>query len=157
MVRRTIIGLLIVIAVPTIYFYFLSLMSRRPDTLGITAEGKLPKCPDKPNCVCSQNHDGDEQHDISAISFSGDPNDAFKRLQKAIAAQPRAEIISVNDTYLHAEFTSLIFRFVDDVECLLDSENQAIHIRSASRAGYSDLGANRKRVEAIRAAFEEIE
>jgi len=44
-------------------------------------------------------------------------------------------------------------RYVDDVELRLDENKQLIHVRSASRVGHSDLGANRKRVARIRAAF----
>jgi uncharacterized protein (DUF1499 family) len=54
---------------------------------------------------------------------------------------------------LRAQFTSFLFRFVDDVDCVVDAPAGVIQIRSASRVGYSDLGANRKRVEAIRRAF----
>lgn len=66
---------------------------------------------------------------------------------------PRTRIRRDEAAYLHAEFRSLIFRFVDDVEFLLDADAGVIHVRSASRLGYSDLGVNRRRVEAIRQAF----
>ena len=66
----------------------------------------------------------------------------------------RAKIITDEGDYLYAEFTSLIFRFVDDVEFSFDDGNKLIHFRSASRLGYSDLGANRKRMEEIRKGFE---
>lgn len=59
-------------------------------------------------------------------------------------------MIEADEHYLHFEFTSRIFRFVDDFELLLNEEQKIIHIRSASRVGYSDLGVNRKRVEKIR-------
>jgi len=71
-------------------------------------------------------------------------------IKAVIEGQSRTQIVSVSDDYLHAEFTSAIFRFVDDVECLIDAANQTIHIRSASRVGYWDLGANRRRVERLR-------
>ena len=54
-------------------------------------------------------------------------------LTAAINTMPRAKVISSTDNYLHAEFTSLLFRFVDDVEFLVDPENKVIHCRSASR------------------------
>ena len=54
------------------------------------------------------------------------------------------------DGYLYAEFTSRLMRYVDDVEFLEDSTAGVIHVRSASRLGYTDLGANRKRIENIR-------
>jgi uncharacterized protein (DUF1499 family) len=56
--------------------------------------------------------------------------------------------------YLHVEMRSLMFRFVDDVEFSLAASAGLIHVRSASRVGYSDFGVNRKRVERIRAAFD---
>jgi len=56
-----------------------------------------------------------------------------------------------DETYLHYEATSLLLRFVDDVEFLLDDETKTIHFRSASRTGYGDLGVNRKRMEQVRA------
>jgi uncharacterized protein (DUF1499 family) len=61
-----------------------------------------------------------------------------------------ANIISADSNYLHAEFTSRIMRYVDDVEFLYDRTAGVTHVRSASRLGYSDLGANRKRIESLR-------
>jgi uncharacterized protein (DUF1499 family) len=63
-------------------------------------------------------------------------------------------MVTVEDRYIHAEFTSALFRFVDDVEFQIDAESGLIHFRSASRVGRSDLGVNRKRMESIRMAFE---
>jgi uncharacterized protein (DUF1499 family) len=67
-----------------------------------------------------------------------------------------ARIKTVQERYIHAEFTSFLFRFVDDVEFLLDDGSKTIHVRSASRVGYSDLGVNRRRVEAIRSRFDAL-
>jgi uncharacterized protein (DUF1499 family) len=66
---------------------------------------------------------------------------------------PRTKVVSSGADYLKAEARSAVFRFVDDVEFRLDAETGLIHVRSASRVGYSDLGANRKRVEALRERF----
>jgi uncharacterized protein (DUF1499 family) len=68
----------------------------------------------------------------------------------------RVRIVTAEECYLHAEFTSALFRFVDDVEFLLDDGTKTIHVRSASRVGYSDLGVNRRRVEAIRYRFDAL-
>jgi uncharacterized protein (DUF1499 family) len=127
-----------------------SLFSRKPDNLGVT-DGKLAPCPASPNCVCTQVTD--EQHRIEPLRFDGTAEDALTRLKAVLAAMPRTRIVSEKDDYLHAECTSQIFRFVDDVEFLLDREGKSIHFRSASRVGYSDLGVNRKRMETIRQAF----
>ena len=56
------------------------------------------------------------------------------------------------DQFIHVEFTSNIFRFIDDVEFYL-TEPGVIHFRSASRIGHSDLGVNRRRMNRIRLAF----
>jgi uncharacterized protein (DUF1499 family) len=44
-------------------------------------------------------------------------------------------------------------RYRDDVEFLLRTDENEIAVRSASRVGYSDMGLNRDRIEAIRAAL----
>ncbi len=110
----------------------------------------LPPCPDKPNCVSSQTPAGDAQHAIGPLRFNGDANAAWAHLRRALAAMPRTKIVEDTGDYLHAEATSLIFRFVDDLECTLDRANGVIHVRSASRVGHGDLGVNRRRVENLR-------
>lgn len=117
-----------------------------------TMPTSLAPCPSSPNCVSSEA--ADAKHRIAPLPFSGGPAAAMARLRAVIEAMPRARVVSANDQALHAEFTSLLFRFVDDVDCVVDPSAGVIQIRSASRTGYSDLGVNRKRVEQIRAAFE---
>lgn len=111
----------------------------------------LPPCPSSPNCVSSQA--ADAAHHVDPIPYSGGHLEAMRRLRSVIEAMPRARVTAADDLALHAEFTSRIFRFVDDVDCVIDPQAHVIAIRSASRLGYSDLGVNRKRVEAIRSAF----
>jgi uncharacterized protein (DUF1499 family) len=72
------------------------------------------------------------------------------RLKSIVRSFRRTAVITDTGSYLHAEFTSAVFRFVDDVEFLADDMAKVIHVRSASRLGQSDLGVNRKRVEEIR-------
>jgi uncharacterized protein (DUF1499 family) len=67
-----------------------------------------------------------------------------------------ARVITETETYVHATFTSRVFRFVDDLEFYFVLDAPVIHVRSASRVGYSDLGVNRKRVEKIRKAFRSL-
>ena len=71
-------------------------------------------------------------------------------LKTTVAGLPRTKLIEEADTYLHYECTSLLLRFVDDVEFVFDDEAKLIHFRSASRIGYGDLGVNRRRMEGIR-------
>ena len=65
-------------------------------------------------------------------------------------------IITQNKVYWHVEFTTRCLRFIDDVEFYFPESEALIHLRSASRTGYWDLGVNRKRVEEIRSRFEEL-
>ena len=122
----------------------------KPSGLGIR-NGKLTDCPQSPNCVSSQSADG--KHFIAPLSFQGPALEAKRHLIQILAGMKRVAIITDQENYIHAEFTSLIFRFVDDAEFLIDAQNQVIHVRSASRTGTSDLGVNRRRIEAIRKAF----
>lgn len=112
---------------------------------------QLSACPDTPNCVSSQALD--TAHFIAPIPYSGSPDSALQRLRTVLATGQRTTITVEQGAYLHAEVRSRVFHFVDDIEFLLDTEQQLIHVRSASRTGYSDFGVNRRRVEHIRTAF----
>ena len=114
----------------------------------------LAPCPSSPNCVSSQAPESDHEHYIAPIRFSGNPAAAWQRLQAAVLAEKRVTILIEQGNYLHVEVRSLIFSFVDDGEFSLAANAGMIHVRSASRTGYSDFGVNRKRVEHIRAAFD---
>jgi uncharacterized protein (DUF1499 family) len=113
---------------------------------------RLAPCPSSPNCVSSQATD--DAHRVAPIAFRGDPAAALRRLRAVIEAMPRTRVVEMTDSRLRAEFRSWLFRFVDDVDAIVDPRTGTIEVRSASRVGYSDLGVNRKRVEEIRAAFE---
>jgi uncharacterized protein (DUF1499 family) len=115
------------------------------------SDSVLAPCPASPNCVSSTAPD--KSHRVEPIPFTGAPAAAMERLRTIIEALPRARIVRSDASGLHAEFTSWLLRFVDDVDCVVDASAGVIHVRSASRVGYSDLGVNRKRVEQIRAAF----
>ena len=118
--------------------------------LGLTAENRLSPCPASPNCVSS---DMSDSHGIAAIDVVGDPQEAWDALQSYLAGQPRVNIKVSKANYLHAEFRTRLLRFVDDVEFHLRAEQRQIAMRSASRLGYSDLGANRRRLESVREAL----
>jgi uncharacterized protein (DUF1499 family) len=115
---------------------------------------ELAVCPASPNCVSSAQDPG-ESHYIAPIRIQGDPDAAWRALGDLLAADDRIEIVSAGDRYLRAVATTRILRFKDDVEFLLDRAAGEIGMRSASRIGYSDLGKNRRRMEAIRRAMAE--
>lgn len=114
---------------------------------------RLRPCPESPNCVSSLADD--PGHSIAPITYTGDPDTAWVTLRSVLLAQQRTVLMQEEAAYLHAEVRSLIFRFVDDIEFLHLPEQQLIHIRSASRTGYSDFGVNRRRVENLRTAFQD--
>ncbi|HEX5645779.1 MAG TPA: DUF1499 domain-containing protein [Nitrospira sp.] len=108
----------------------------------------LPPCPSSPNCVST--HAADQGHAIEPIRYRKARAEAKEALKQAIRSLPRVALVEEDESYLHYEFTSLLFRFVDDVEFVFDDATKTLHFRSASRTGYGDLGVNRKRMEEIR-------
>ena len=140
-------NLLTVIVLSLIGLFAISMTSKQPDNLGVSA-GQLAACPDTPNCVSTQAADPVKRMD--PIAFSGTPSEAISKIKQAIKLNwPRATLISETEYYLHYEFKSLIFRFIDDVEFFVDDKNSVIQFRSASRVGHSDLGVNRKRMNQL--------
>ena len=123
---------------------------RRP-RFGLGADGRLGPCPSSPNCVCSESGaEGEARIAAFEVPPGVAPVGAFEALADVVGA--RAEVTDRAEGYLRAVFKTRLMRFRDDFEARLDAEAGRIHVRSASRLGYSDLGANRKRVEALRSA-----
>jgi uncharacterized protein (DUF1499 family) len=118
------------------------------------AEGMEPRfapCPNTPNCVSS--YQTDDVHGIEPLPLPD--GDAVAVLRSVVESFPRTRIVVADGDYVHATFTSLVFRFVDDVEFRVDRDAGVVHVRSASRVGAGDLGVNRKRVEEIRSLLNE--
>ena len=114
--------------------------------------GALAPCPDKPNCVCSEFSEA-TAHYIEPLDYSsGPPEKAWGELLQVIE-ELGGKVVVANDEYIAATFSSSVFGFIDDVECRLEPSKKRIQIRSASRVGHSDLGVNRKRVEAMTRSF----
>jgi len=131
-----------------------------PRSIGVVTAGgnaedaSLTECPATPNCHVIK-------HPVNTAQVSGN-GQLIEHLAKTVS-ENKGKIVSLNDTYLHATFTSTLFGFVDDFECLLipgpgsakaagagDEEVAGVlQCRSASRLGHSDLGVNRKRIETI--------
>ena len=124
-------------------FFLLGLKSQKGKALGVVG-GLLAPTDNKPNCVVSENTDM-EKHYVEPLSAT------LKQARSAIISTGGV-ITSETDSYVSATYMSKIFKFVDDVE-LRNTGQGVVHIRSASRVGYSDRGENRKRVERIRAAL----
>jgi len=141
------------VCVPIILTVILSgCAGKRPASVGVT-DGKFFPCPKRPNCVSSMSED--QRHYIEPFIYSSEKQQAFRTLQRVLAELDPATIIAQSDNYLHVEFKSRYLGFVDDVEFYFANDEQLIHIRSASRLGYSDLGVNRKRMNSVRSKYYE--
>jgi uncharacterized protein (DUF1499 family) len=128
-----------------------------PSAADVRAAGALAPCPDSPNCVSSLADPSDAVHHTAPLPLRGDPATALDRLASLIEADERTEIVERDHRYLRATCTSRVFRFVDDVELLVDADAGVVHVRSASRLGYGDMGVNAARVEALRQAWDVAE
>lgn len=117
------------------------------------ADDRLEPCPDRPNCVSSLADDSDRH--IAPMPYGGDRATARLRLLAALSQLDGAEIVEDTEQYLRIKVTSAVLRFVDDVTFLFDDEKQLIQMRSASRTGYYDFGANRRRLESIRELYQQ--
>lgn len=113
-----------------------------PENLGPTGDGRLAPCPDSPNCVSSFAEA--ERHAIEPLRAD------LVAIRSLIGELNNADVVAEGDNYLRAEFTTRLIGFVDDVEFLYHPDEGVTHVRSASRVGYSDLGANRQRIERLR-------
>lgn len=129
-----------------ILFFILGVMSKSGQAQGII-EGRLSKCSYKPNCVCSEQKE-DVAHYISPINIAKNIN-VLTTLKNTVQDMG-GNIQTESNHYFAATFSSNIFGFIDDLEIRIDSEQNKIHIRSASRVGHGDLGANKKRVELLK-------
>ena len=118
-------------------------------TIGLV-HGHLHPCPGSPNCVGSL--DNDPVHHVDPFPILN-PNAPLEPLKKLLKELPRVSIVVDKPHYLHAECRSRLMRFVDDLEFAVDTDQQIIHVRSASRLGYGDFGVNRRRVEELRQRY----
>ncbi len=128
----------------------MSYISNIENQIGVN-EGKLAPCPKSPNCVSTQVHD--KKHKIEPLRYNLTLNEAKLKIVEIVESLKRSRIIKETEDYIHAEFRTRTFKFVDDVEFFFDDTEKIIHFRSASRVGWSDMGVNRKRMENIRKLY----
>ena len=123
-----------------LYFIYLSIKSHNGEPAGLINQ-KLSPCPDTPNCITSE-FKNDTTHFIDALPYQK------KSIDELIL------IIEGVKNYISATYTSKLFRYIDDLEIRVDSENESIHFRSASRVGRSDFSVNIKRIDLIKNELE---
>ena len=135
--------------------FAMSWSSNPPEFPAETGAKRIASCPKSPNCVSTQATSS--EHQMKPVPWTGATDEVVSRIKRAIGDQfSRSRLVVDRPNYLRYEVTSLIFRFVDDVEFVIDPETRLIHFRSASRVGHSDLGANRRRMDRFVEAFERL-
>jgi len=107
----------------------------------------LAPCPNSPNCVSTKSND--PGHAMPPLPYLKSGRKSMDRLVGIVQEMKRANIVAATPTFLHVEFRSALFRFVDDLEFVLEDSARLIHFRSASRTGYYDFGVNRRRMKEI--------
>ncbi|RLN17247.1 uncharacterized protein C2845_PM02G40850 [Panicum miliaceum] len=135
----------------------------KPSYLGVQKNPpSLALCPATNNCVSTSEEISDSNHYAPPWNYNpkdgrrGKPitkEEAMKELIEVVTKTkpdnftPR--IVEKTDDYVRVEYESPIFGFVDDLEFWFPPGNKAIvQYRSASRSGFVDFNANKKRVKA---------
>ena len=131
--------------------------SSAPTDIGVR-DGRLKPPSSTDNSVTSQaalypDHPQRSYSTIAPLALRGDGSATLAKIKTIVEAMPGARVVSSQPDYLYAQYTTQLMKYVDDVEFWFDPAAQVVQVRSASRVGKGDLGVNRKRVEAVRAAL----
>ena len=134
------------------------LRGTQPGDLGVK-DGRLKPPSYTENSVSSQaalypDHPQRQYADIAPFAPQGDGPGTIAKIKSIVEAMPGAAVIESRPDYLYAQFTTQVMQFVDDTEFWFDPAENVVQVRSASRIGRRDMGVNRARVEAVRAALD---
>ncbi len=113
----------------------------------------LASCPNKPNCVCSDQVSYAEQK-IEPLNIKGDIETSMTELKKIIENTQGATVIREESGYLYAQFKTPLIGYIDDFELKVSDDQSVIHIRSSSRLGHKDFNVNINRVNLIRQTYQ---
>lgn len=138
--------LIVILAVLSLVSIILYRQNMKAPTLGVTS-GLLSPAPRSPNGVSSQTVDSNKY--VEPFPFKNNEELTMAALIKAVEGYGGAQVVTQTSHYLYVIFTSDLLKFKDDTEFYLDVKIRKVHFRSASRAGKSDLGVNRKRYQAL--------
>jgi len=105
-----------------------------------SVKNPLPECPGSANCV------------RKSVQFSHETDEVVLAAKKALE-EMKASAIDVEGLSIRAVFTIPVFGWKDDVSINLSADSSGsgsiLHLRSASREGYWDLGVNSRRVKKL--------
>lgn len=140
-------GVALRLAVPS-----LSSTSVATGIISNNGQSTLGDCPDMPNCYGSEASRAEQT--VTRMALTNPASDAINTLATIVSSQPGTQIVTQDERYLHATFSTRIMGYTDDVEFLISDDQQSVQMRSASRIGKSDLGANAKRLTLLRSLAE---
>lgn len=152
--KIVLIVLLVLLALVVLNVLSIIVQNNRAPELGHD-NGKLKPLSKKPNAVSTQADD--EERRVRPWPFKADAAATRTAILEAVKSYGGADVISEQDDYIYVVFTTAKMHFHDDVEFYLDSEAEQVHFRSASRAGYSDMGLNRQRYEQLTELYSQTE
>ena len=119
-----------------LFILFLLLYGLFTPSSAIASHIELKPCIQVSHCVR-------EELDVERI------DSPYEKVKTIVENIPRTRIVDLDGDYLHAEVTSRIMKYVDDLEISFLPEKNNLLIRSESRVGEGDFGVNRKRVDLI--------
>ncbi len=123
-----------------------------PNNLGLEAGGFKP-LRKTPNGVSTQAESSSQK--VMSLSYKDDAAHSKEVLIEAFDTYGKYEILVNEVLYMHVVFSTQGMGFKDDVEIFFDDKQRQIHYKSQSRVGYSDMGVNRARYEAIRKYYQD--
>lgn len=123
-----------------------------PLAQGLAQNNPLPACPKSPNCFRSE---VDTKRAIKQVfSYSGELGAAQQQLIQLLSTYPGAKHEGTTAEKIAFSFTTKVGKFTDNVVFYFDEKNKWIHFRSASEVGWSDMGANKRRMKKVRKLWE---
>lgn len=137
----TVLALLIIINFGRIYY-----QNAQVPTLGVS-NGLLQPVSNKPNNVSTQSDDPEKK--VATLPAKATLADTMQALVNTVTSYGNVEIKKQTEDYLYVVFTTQLMKYHDDAEFWIDTAANDVHFRSASRAGVSDMGLNRKRYEKL--------
>lgn len=132
--------------------YFMPILGTKAVAGIIDKDGKsfLADCPDTPNCQCSEASRQSQQ--VDRFTVTKNPSQSIATLARVVEGIAGMEVVQFDEKYLYATAKTSLMQYVDDIEFLLSDDMQSIQVRSASRIGKSDMGANAERINVLREA-----
>lgn len=144
--------LTVLVILIAVNFAFIYIQNSKTPELGVN-QGQFKPISPKPNNVSTQTDV--EAKRVKPWAFKDSTESTMAAIKRAVETYGGGTVIKQTDDYLYVVFTTDLMKYKDDVEFWLDSENQVVHFRSASRAGYSDMGLNRTRYDALTELYQQ--